>query len=106
MPYTVLACESDGDVIDTENPVAETTVTAGLLAATAEVVDAMTTIGTAGSVVPNVTATSTPVADDVPVPAVRLPLVIVEPAATTGDGGAEPAPAPAAAVTVVESHGE
>lgn len=102
----MLACELDGDVTDTEKPVAEIVVTAGDSAANADSVGVSTTNGTAGSVALNVTVTSTPVAAAEPVPHVRDPRAIVEPASTTGAGGEVPALVPAAAVTVVESQGE
>ena len=102
----MLACEDDGDVTDTENPVAEIVVTAGDSAANADSVGVRTTNGTAGRVALNVTVTSTPVAAVPPVPQVRDPRVIVDPASTTGAGGVVPALVPAAAVTVVESQGE
>jgi len=102
----VLACELDGDVASIENPVVEMPETAGDNAASADVVGVSTMNGTDGSVDPNVTVASVPVAALVPVPQVRDPRMIVDDEFTTGAGGVVPAPAPAAAVTVVESHGE
>jgi hypothetical protein len=102
----VLACEFAGEVTDTVNPVAEIAVIAGDSRASADVVGVSTTNGTAGSVALKVTVTSAPVVALPPVPQVRDPRTIVEPASTTGAGGVVPALAPAAAVTVEVSHAE
>jgi hypothetical protein len=93
-------------VASTENPVVEMPETAGYRAAVAELVAVSMTNGTLGSVDPNVTVASVPVAALVPVPQVRDPRAIVEAEFSTGAGGVVPPPAPAAAVTVVESQGE
>jgi len=105
-PYTVLPCDEPGAVAATENPVVDAPVTAGVTAASAEVVGEISTTGVDASVEPNVTATMLPVLASVPVPNVRLPRVIDDPAATTGVGGVVPAGVAAAAVTVEESSGE
>jgi hypothetical protein len=106
IPYTVFACDEDGLVTEMVKAVADTALTHGYRAPDPAVPAEMTTTGVAGSVALNVTVTRAPVAAPEPVPQVRLPRAMVDPAATTGAGGEVPAFAAAAAVTVVESQGE